>query len=61
MTKYTKEAVDYSRGMQDRHCGSVFKDDKGYCKHFEKPSSCKLVEGFINPIYWCRKFEKAEK
>lgn len=66
MTKYSKEEVDYSRGHIDSHCGWCFEDDTGYCKHFIriKPPSekgkCRLVEGDINALFWCKKWEKKE-
>lgn len=67
MAKTGKNEVDYSLGMAQSHCGPVFKDDKGYCKHFHKPKvgvtghgTCDKVEGNINPVYWCALFAKAE-
>ncbi|HEY6021570.1 MAG TPA: hypothetical protein VIY48_17290 [Candidatus Paceibacterota bacterium] len=70
MSKFSKESVNYSRGMKDSHCGKVFSDDKGYCRHFSHLSvneegkmsgECQIVSGDINPIYWCKKFDKAKK
>lgn len=65
MVKYTKHEVDYSKGMLQSHCGPVFHDDKFYCRHFE-PSryplgSCELVEGRIDPGYWCKRYNRIEK
>jgi hypothetical protein len=63
--KASKEQVDYSRGMADRHCGKSFKDDTGFCRHFIPPSdpandgSCERVAGTISQIYWCKLFNRA--
>ena len=67
MTKVSKESVHYSKGMVHSHCGRVFNNDKGYCKHFEtkfqgnlyKEGACSIVEGKISPIMWCQEFKKA--
>ena len=65
MAKLSKHEVSYSLGMIHSHCGKTFKDDKGYCEHFveiDEPGDsgqCRIVSGMINPVYWCRKFEKA--
>jgi hypothetical protein len=60
MAKANKTDVDYSVGMEKSHCGKVFKDDEGYCKHFVKPSACQKVSGYIDPVYWCKLWEKAD-
>lgn len=64
MSKLSKDEVNYSRGMQNSHCGKLFKDDNGYCEHFVDIRSgngtCKLVEGVIERLYWCNKFSKAK-
>lgn len=68
MPKFEKSQVNYSRGHIDSHCGKVFHDDKGFCKHyiahasgnFKMSGACQLVEGPINPVYWCKEFEKAK-
>ncbi len=65
--KLTKEETDYSSGMQNSHCGPVFLNDKGYCAHYNgNPGSsvngtCDVVEGPINPVYWCNHFKKAKE
>lgn len=68
MAKASKQETDYSLGMAESHCGKVFSDDKGYCKHFIHPKTgytshgtCKKVEGQINPVFWCKLYAKAEK
>ena len=67
MTKLTKEETNYSRGMIHSHCGKVFPNDNGYCKHFirhhEATSNgeCQIVDGPIDPVYWCTEFAKARK
>ncbi len=48
MAKFTKEAVDYSKGLPDAHCG--------ICEHY-RHGTCLIVEGAIEPDYWCEKFE----
>ncbi len=65
MKKLAKSEVDYSLGMKNSHCGRVFKDDSGYCRHFlntktsaGKDGQCELVEGSISPVYWCDRFKK---
>lgn len=58
MTKLTKKETDYSRGMRESHCGKVFKDDKGYCKNYEEPNGCSVVDGNINPVFWCKEWQK---
>lgn len=49
--KASKESVDYSEGMQGSKCE--------LCKHFLAPASCALVDGEIDPQYWCELFERA--
>lgn len=67
MAKRTKQAVNYSKGMIQSHCGKVFGEDKGYCKHFRgieetaTRGECSKVEGSINPVFWCELFSKAVK
>lgn len=67
MTKLTKEQANYSRGMINSHCGKVFDNDRAYCKHFIRHhedtdlGECEVVQGAINPVYWCSKFSKAKK
>ena len=56
MTKLSKESVDYSKGTAEKHCG--------ICQHFRKyghdhSGKCGIVEGEIDPEYWCDKFEKS--
>lgn len=67
MSKLSKEETRYGRGHTDSHCGPVLARDKSYCKHFiavGKSSldkgKCELVEGEINPIYWCNRWKRAE-
>jgi hypothetical protein len=48
--KRSKESVDYSKGMPQSHCG--------ICKHYS-PGSCELVEGEIDPSYWCELFARS--
>jgi hypothetical protein len=48
--KRSKASVDYSQGMDSAHCG--------ICKHYSA-GSCELVEGDIDPGYWCKLFERA--
>lgn len=69
----SKTAVHYSIGMVHSHCGKVYSDDKGYCAHFligktvasssaiagVHQGTCELVDGSIDPVYWCQKFKKA--
>jgi hypothetical protein len=62
--KASKESVDYSRGMRDRHCGKMDSADDGYCKHFmergQKDGTCTEVEGRIGRGMWCKLFEAAK-
>jgi len=48
--KYTKQEVNYSKGMKTRRCF--------LCEHFDPPRSCEIVEGDIRPDFWCEKFKK---
>jgi hypothetical protein len=48
MAKRDKQSVDYSKGKPNAHCE--------ICTHFEKPQSCELVEGKIDPAMWCKLF-----
>jgi len=52
MAKRTKASVNYTdrASMQNSRCDA--------CKHFIKPSGCKLVEGRIAPGGWCKLFER---
>lgn len=47
-SKVSKESVDYSLGKKESHCG--------ICAHFEEPNSCEIVEGKIDPAFWCKRF-----
>jgi hypothetical protein len=31
------------------------------CAHFKAPDSCALVQGKIDPAFWCEKFKMAGK
>lgn len=48
-SKLSKEEVDYSEGKANDRCKN--------CVHFQSPDACELVEGDIDPNYWCKKFE----
>lgn len=48
-TKLLKKEVDYSPGKDMSHCSQ--------CKHYNN-HKCELVQGKINPTYWCVKFSK---
>ena len=65
MAKLSKDETKYSRGHADSHCGKVFADDTGYCKHYHSTThdagTCDIVEGKINPVYWCDKWQKAKQ
>ena len=65
MPKLTKREVDYNHGHKDSHCGTVFPDDIGDCKHYRKGDghfgSCTKVDGNINPVFWCKEWEKVSK
>jgi hypothetical protein len=58
--KKAKSQVDYSKGMKKSHCGPLNLYDKGYCKHFIEPGSCRLVSGKIEKAMWCKLFSKAK-
>lgn len=49
-SKASKRSVDYSKGMQTRHCG--------VCTHFEMPHACDQVSGHIDADMWCRLFKR---
>jgi hypothetical protein len=51
-TKATQKVVGY----QDTPKGALRCDN---CTHFEPASSCKVVEGTINPAGWCKVYAKA--
>jgi hypothetical protein len=67
MTKLTKAETNYGNGMIHSHCGKVFSNDNGYCKHYNgggdisKPGLCEIVEGEIKPTAWCDQFDRARK
>lgn len=67
MAKVSKQSVNYSRGHKDSHCGKVFPDDKGYCRHYiphtdqHSEGACQLVQGSINPVYWCEKWQRQKQ
>jgi 8-oxo-dGTP pyrophosphatase MutT (NUDIX family) len=48
--KLEKVEVDYSEGKGEDRCK--------HCNHFEKPNACEIVEGRIDPEYWCKRFER---
>lgn len=48
MAKLSKSAVDYSKGTPDEHCG--------ICEHY-RHGGCLIVEGAVEPDYWCDKFK----
>lgn len=66
-SRESKEAVNYSRGHKNSHCGPTSATDKGYCRHFydngaddfTKNGYCHRVSGVIQRTYWCKRFEKA--
>ena len=45
MTKANKTEVNYSRGMQNAHCGKSFRDDTNYCRHFISSSNSRTPNG----------------
>jgi len=49
--KHPKSSVDYSPGGLAEHCGIC---------HNYRSGECLLVEGEINPDYWCKLFLKAQ-
>jgi len=50
-TKVSQSAVHYQNAPQNGQ-------DCGHCSQFMAPSSCKLVDGNINPTGWCRLWVK---
>jgi len=50
--KHTQASVDYSPGMPKSKCE--------ICTHFLPPEACALVEGPIDPQFWCELFERAK-
>lgn len=48
MPKLSKDAVDYSKGLPDAHCG--------ICEYY-RAGQCLLVAGDIDPNYWCDRFK----
>ena len=49
--KATQAAVHYQQGPKDgKHCS--------LCQHFQAPSSCRIVDGAINPNGFCIMFSK---
>jgi hypothetical protein len=49
--KMTQKAAEYQNGPKN---GQKCLD----CSFFEQPSSCKLVEGNISPVGWCKFYAK---
>ena len=49
------KATQKAAGYQDTPKGEQRCDN---CSQFEAPSSCKIVEGEINPDGWCRVYVK---
>jgi hypothetical protein len=50
-SKATQKAVAYQETPKDaQRCDN--------CLHFEPASSCKVVEGTINPAGWCKVYAK---
>ena len=47
IAKLSKESVDYSKGLPDAHCG--------ICEHY-RHGTCLIVEGEIDPNFWCNRF-----
>jgi hypothetical protein len=56
--KHNKKEVEYSKGHAVSHCGPTANWPRGSCIHFEEPSGCELVRGYIDRTYWCRLFRK---
>ncbi len=49
--KISKLKAGYSMGHADSHCG--------ICEHYERGKNrCEIVEGRIDPAYWCKYFER---
>lgn len=65
MPKDAKTDVEYGRGHMHSHCGPTFHDDSYYCKHYlpgaKYAGRCELVEGEIEPVMWCKLYERAKK
>ena len=67
-SKASKQSVDYSEGMTERHCGPWSERDKNYCSHFRigfqgkpyKQGSCTKVAGTIGARMWCRFYERTK-
>jgi hypothetical protein len=57
--KHNKKEVEYSKGHATSHCGPTPSWPRGSCRHFEEPSGCGLVKGYIDRTYWCRLWSKA--
>jgi hypothetical protein len=51
--KLTKKEADYGIGKPKAHCG--------ICRHFKKPNACEIIEGKIEPLAWCKYFEKGKR
>jgi hypothetical protein len=47
MAKFTKDEVDYKKGVPEHHCG--------ICEYY-RHGTCLIVEGPIEPDYGCKKF-----
>lgn len=67
MDKKQKSEVNYSLGHLHRHCGSLIRDDKYFCKSFIEGTgggwitgTCKKVLGRIEPDHWCTEYTKAK-
>jgi hypothetical protein len=51
VTKVAQKTVGYqSKPMGTAQCSN--------CMHFEAPSSCKVVDGNIEPAGWCRLYSQ---
>jgi hypothetical protein len=48
MAKLSKQSVDYSKGTPEDHCG--------VCEYYEH-GACRIVDGEIDPNYWCERFK----
>lgn len=48
--RLSKVSVDYSPGKGETRCR--------HCAHYEGHGTCRLVMGYIDPDYWCKKFRK---
>jgi hypothetical protein len=68
MAKQPKDAVDYSPGHKEHHCGPAFSQDRFYCRHFlagpradfDASGTCRKVVGPIRRTYWCKLYSKVE-